>query len=192
MLQNKKKVEFLGAEFWFHLNNKPKTEEDKIVQKQLLHLQHKHSAQDKSEFNKLILFIQTSNHYRYAGSLFAWWDLLEIPWKHSIYHTCFITRDLTETQKSKIAALKWQIPFLKPANLKFLLLGMSFKVCFYFIWEGKKKERGAQKLLMSVIMCCPDWKCHHGLYGLGEDSKIFQNIPPCGSDRSWNTLTRGF
>lgn len=33
---------------------------------------------------------------------------------------------LLKPKKSKIAVLKWQIPFLKLANLELLLLGMSF------------------------------------------------------------------
>lgn len=31
---------------------------------------------------------------------------------------------ITQTRKSKIAGLEWQVTFLKPANLKFLLFGI--------------------------------------------------------------------
>lgn len=32
---------------------------------------------------------------------------------------------ITQTRKSKIARLEWQITFLKPANLNFLLFGIA-------------------------------------------------------------------
>lgn len=79
--------------------------------------------------NKWILFIQTFRHQRYAGNLFAYWDLLSGHSGNIMRTLSFIVPVLslviTQTRKSKIAGLEWQITFLKPANLNFLLFGIA-------------------------------------------------------------------
>lgn len=140
-------------------------------------------------FNKLILFIQTSNHYSYAGNLFDWWDLLEIPMK--IFHLSYLFYHLWSysNPKPKTCCAEMADTIFKARWSQVFIAWHEFLGCFFFYFIQEEKREGSTEIANEHNYVLPRLKMPSWLAWLGGR---FQNIPKYSTLWLWQKLKHTF